>query len=308
VKSKSVKSVNQYKSVIIVCVSLFWPVCNAAAQLQDVKFNRVSGSNGVVLGKITCITSDRYGAMWFTDQTNRCVTRFDGTIMTRYQYDRKNLNTQGGKYPECIVADSAGFLWIGYYGLGLDRFDPATNIYTHFGHSDNDPESLSSDTISAILIDHLGKFWVGTDQGLNLLDEKSGKFTRYRHNPTDSLSLSHNKVRSLYEDKEGTLWVGTGIAWDRDNKGGLNRLNRERNNFTRYLHDPDNPNSLLDNKVRAILEDSHGNFWIGTRGNGIHKFDKKTGLIRRIPFNSDGAKSLIRPATISPQYSGEWYL
>ena len=272
---------NNLKSLVLVFFFVY-PGIKVAGQTHEIKFKNISGTNGVAIGKITGMTRDRHGVMWFTDQTNSCVTRFDGNTMTRYQYDPKTLNTPGGKYPECILADSAGFLWIGYYGMGLDRFDPETNTYVHYQHNANDPESLSSDTISAILIDRFGNFWAGTDRGLDRLDKKTGKFIRYQHNAADSSSLSHNKVRALYEDRDGTLWVGTGMNWDMDNTGGLNRFNRQQNNFTRYLHDPTNPHSLADNKVRSIFEDSHGNFWIGTKRNGIHLLDKKSGRIERI--------------------------
>jgi streptogramin lyase len=161
------------------------PFSRSAAQTHDLKFRLLPGANGVSLGKITGMTRDNHGAMWFTDQTNRCITRYDGNTMTRYQYDPKNINTAGGKYPECILADSAGFLWIGYYGMGIDRFDPESSSYTHYQHIANNPESLSSDTISALLIDHLGNLWAGTNRGLDLLDRKSGKVIRYHHNAAD---------------------------------------------------------------------------------------------------------------------------
>ena len=278
---------------------VFFPGLQSLAQSHEVKFTPLPGKNGVALGKIVGITRDRHGAMWFADQTNRCVTRFDGNTLTRY-YDPKNVNLPGLKNAECIMADSAGFLWIGYNGMGLKRFDPETNTYTHYEHNADDPESLSSNYVSVMLVDHLGNFWVGSQGGLDRLDQQSGKFIHYHHNASDPSSLSNNNVRSLFEDRQGTLWVGTGFTWDRNNQGGLNRFNRQQNNFTRYLHDPANAHSLIDNKVRAIFEDDHGNLWIGTRGNGIHLLDRKSGRIDRIPINTEGTKGLIRPPVTSP--------
>ena len=37
--------------------------------------------------------------------------------------------------------------------------------------------------------------------------------------------------------------------------------------------------------MRAIFEDSYGNFWIGTKGDGLHTMDRKTGLFTRIDYN-----------------------
>jgi ligand-binding sensor domain-containing protein len=47
--------------------------------------------------------------------------------------------------------------------------------------------------------------------------------------------------------------------------GGLNLFNRQQNKFIHYIHDPENPNSLSNDQVRAIYEDSIGRLWVGTR-------------------------------------------
>ena len=161
--------------------------------------------------------------------------------------------------------------------MGLDRFDPQANIFTHFRHDPNNPESLSNDSVTAVLVDHLGNIWVGSYGGLDLFDPKTGKFRHYE-STQDPSSLSSRMVRAIYEDREGTLWIGTGFPWDYDRTdGGLNRLDRKSGTFTRYRHDPNDPHSLINNKVRAIFEDSKGNFWIGTMGDGLHTMDRKTG-------------------------------
>ncbi len=98
-------------------------------------------------------------------------------------------------------------------------------------------------------------------------------FFHYRNNVNDPSSLSCNKVKAIYEDKQGTIWVGTGTTWaqyNRENEGGLNELNKKTGKFTRYMHNDKDPYSLIDNRVRAIFEDSRSNFWVGTAGDGLH--------------------------------------
>src|SRR4029079_16738393 len=126
------------------------------AQIQDVKFSLFSGTNGVTLGKINAMVIDTFGYPWIADQSNRCIIRFDGSHMTRYQNDPQNPNSLGGFYPECLFADSSGNIWVGFYGMGLDKFDPVTRQFTHYRHNKNDPGSLSNDTVNALLVDHLG--------------------------------------------------------------------------------------------------------------------------------------------------------
>ena len=280
-------------------ISLFFYATDSHAQTRDVKFIQVTGTNGVSLGKINSIVQDKYGFIWLSDQSNRCIIRYDGNRMTRYQNDPRNPNSLGGFYPECLFPDSSGNIWIGFYGMGLDKFDPVTRQFTHYRHNKNDPGSLSNDTVNALLVDHLGNTWVGTFGGLDLLNEKTGTFTHYRYKADDPSSLSSNIVRAIYEDRAGEIWVGTGFAFNPlSNEGGLNRFNRSTGKFTRYLHDPANPHSLINNKVRAIFEDSYGNFWVGTAGDGLHTMDRKTGLFTRHGYNPSRQDQLSRTPTM----------
>jgi len=265
------------------------------AQTQQLKFNEVNGINGVTLGKINSIVRDIHGVMWLSDQTYRSIIRYDGSRMTKFQNDPKNPNSLGGYYPECLFADSSGKIWIGFYGMGLDRFDPETGIFNHYRHQQNDPSSLANDSVTSILVDHLGNIWVGNYSGLDLLDPQTGKFKHYSHKEQDPASLSSNKIRALYEDHQGDLWIGTGLNWENNSEGGLNRFNRQTGTFTRFLNDPQNPQSLINNKVRAIFEDSRGTFWVGTAGDGLHTMDRKTGLFTRYTYDPAHADKLSRP-------------
>ena len=103
------------------------------------------------------------------------------------------------------------------------------------------------------------------------------------YNANDSTSISNNQVRAIYEDRQGTHldWNRQAFSWcrRRPEEGGLNRMNKKTGTFTRYLHDPNNIHSLVNNKVRAIFEDNQGVLWIGTAGNGLHKMDRQAGCI-----------------------------
>jgi len=264
------------------------------AQGRSLTFQYISDYNGVPLGKINAFTQDKYGYLWLSDQTNHCIIRFDGTGITRYFHDPSNTNSMGGHYPEALCPDSAGNIWIGYWGMGLDKFNPHTNTFTHYRHNKDDPKSLSSDSVSSLLIDREGTLWVGTQNGLNLLDEEKGIFHHFKHDPGKPKSISGNRIRSIVADREGEIWVGTGFIWYDFDKGGLNKFNKSTKDFTRFVHDPADPASISDNNVRCIFEDSFGNFWVGTGGIGIQTLDRKTGKFTRYPFDPDKPELLSR--------------
>jgi ligand-binding sensor domain-containing protein len=273
-----------------------------AAQNSDLKFTQINGVNGEPIGKIRNITQDPHGYMWFSGEGKRCIYRYDGNRIISFKHDIANPNSLGGVIINSVYADDAGLIWIGL-GEGLDKYNPATGIFKHYRHLANDPGSLSG-AATDVLKDRKGRLWVGTDNGLDRLDEKTGKFIHYKNEPGNPKSLSDNVVWNIYEDRQGVIWIATGFPFFKTDPdaGGLNRLNAD-GTFTRYMHDPKNPHSLISNKVRAIFEDSRGVFWVGTTGDGLHTMDRKTGRFERHLYNPDKPDQLSRPPLKKDQFA-----
>ena len=258
-------------------------IIDVPALSQKIIFNKVFPSEGKTFEHVTGIVQDQQGYMWFASKKG--LYRYDGYHMTSYKNNPLNSNSLVSNTLESICTDSAGIIWIGSLGAGLDRLDPSTGNFTHFHHNSKEPSSLSNDTVASLLCDHEGTLWVGTHGGLDRFDSRTNTFMHYRYDPNNPASISNNQVRSLYEDRQRTLWIGTGSPFP-DNggtpeEGGLNRFNKKNGKFIRYLHDPDNPNSLINNKVRAIFEDTRGIFWVGTARNGLHTMDRASGTFKR---------------------------
>src|SRR4051812_41820617 len=101
---------------------------------------------------------------------------------------------------------------------------------------------------------------------------------------------------TIYEDKQNAVWIGTGTSFkDYDSCGGLNKLNKKTGKFIRYMHDDKDLHSLIDNRVRAIFEDSRGNFWVGTAGDGLHTMDRTKGIFERHMYDPSYPDKLSRP-------------
>ena len=148
-----------------------------------------------------------------------------------------------------ILQCRRGYLWIGTYGGGLNRFDGQnfTNYSTKDGLSDN--------AVYSIIEDRQGNLWLGTDIGLNKYDGKS--FTPYLEK-----NVSKQKsIWAIFEDRNGDLWLGT-------YNNGLGRLNLKTNRFS-YLTTSD---GLVDNQILSITQDREGNLWIGTP-RGLSKYN-----------------------------------
>ena len=126
-------------------------------------------------------------------------------------------------------------------------------------------EGLSQSSVFAIYQDSVGFLWFGTQDGLNKYDGYTIEV--YRPIAGDENTLSAGDIQSIYEDQEGILWVGT-------NGWGLNRFNRETDQFTHYKYNSQNHASLSGNVVNVIYEDASGDLWFGTDG-GLNKYDRE---------------------------------
>ena len=274
----------------------------AHAQQNAAPFNprfEVFKLPGDLLGNsVQGIVQDGAGFLWFASQDG--LHRYDGQTFITYHYDPLNANSLSSDYIEYIFLDSKGVLWLAHWNSsGLTAFNPATETFTRYRHDPNNPETLSSNTISIIAEDRQGYIWIGGNSGLDRFDRETGKFKRFHHDPADPRSLSYNHVRGLYVDKKGTLWVGTGFTWDdadpQQKRGGLNRYDPKTETFTRYLHDLNDPKSIAHNHVRAMLEDSRGNFWVGTGGDGLHLMDREKGTFNCLEYDPANPAKLSRP-------------
>jgi PAS domain S-box-containing protein len=216
------------------------------------------------------IYEDQYGILWIgifgggLDRFDREKGRF-----IHYRNSPDDPFSLSNDKVRSIYEDRSGSLWIGTDG-GLDRFDREKGRFIHYRNSPDDPFSLSNNLVLSIYEDRSGTLWIGNDYGgINKFDRGKAKFVHCKKELNNSNSLSSDIIYSIYETNDGgerILWIGT-------EGGGLNKYNRGKKQFTHYQSDPNNPNSINDNNVRAIVEDRSRTLWIGTT-NGLCQFDR----------------------------------
>lgn len=248
---------------------------------------------GEIGNDIQAIAQDSFGFMWFGSQFG--LHRWDGYKLKTYLKDPEDSTSLASDYIESIYVSKDGTVWVGHWGNGLDRFDHETETFRHYNLNLGDPKHNGNNLVASMTEDRNGHLWIGTGNGVLRMDVHTGKLKLFQHDPDNASSLSFNVCRALFVDSEGTLWLGTGFPWGRNPSGGLNRFRPETEDFVRYQHDPNNPNSLTNDKVTALFEDSKGNFWVGTCGDGLHLMDRKSGKFQRLRQDTTNPNQLCGP-------------
>jgi diguanylate cyclase (GGDEF)-like protein len=207
--------------------------------------------------------------MWFCTQDG--LYRFDGYTLTSFKTASQPRCGIAGNWTTDMAQDRHGRLWIASSN-GLTCYDPIDNRFTIFRHDHTNPNSLSDDDISCLLIDRAGNVWVGTNNGgLNQLAADGRSFLHSGNSPRPPFSTAGKFIRVLCQDHNDALWIGT--------QEGLVCVESARHGrVTRYRHSPAAADSLTDDEVMAITEDRNDTLWIGTNNGGLDRFDARHGV------------------------------
>jgi len=246
---------------------------------------------------VYAIYEDRSGDLWIGGGGGG-LNRFNRERETFDHYRNEAGRSLGltNAVVNTIGEDRDGYLWLG--GDSLRKYDKRTGRTKVFFHQADNPNSLSSNSITVIFADQKGAVWIGTMNGLNQLAPSinSGQapseaeefdcvketFKRYLHDPANPHSLGHNYIKTIFADHSGNLWIGTA--------DGLNRLDPATGVFTRYHEKDGLPNTF----IYGVLGDARGNLWMSTnrglstlrqaqgavlsRAEGFRNYDLQDGL------------------------------
>jgi signal transduction histidine kinase/ligand-binding sensor domain-containing protein/ActR/RegA family two-component response regulator len=236
----------------------------AAAQARiasaTARFDQLGVQDGLSQSVVRAVFQDRRGFIWIGTQDG--LDRFDGYHVTVIDHDADNANSLPGSVINAIAETTGAggaILWVGT-SRGLAAYDVTHERFSRYTHHPRDENSLSADSVTALLTDSRGHVWVGTPAGLDRLDPATRTFTRYS---TRTAGIAA-PVNALVEDAAGAIWVGTADGLFRSAPTG---------DAVRFAHLPGDPQSLASNAVRALHIDRSGRLWIGTDGGGLDRLD-----------------------------------
>jgi streptogramin lyase len=154
---------------------------------------------------VTFITEDKKGTLWIATMGGG-VNNYNYNTKTFEKYKKNNndnINTINDWVTE-ITETSNGEIWITtYYGAYL--ISKEKEEFLHFRHAEDDPKSISSNSVVTIFEDSRHNLWFGIESGLNIYNKDSSNFSFY----TEEDGLPNNAIKGILEDDHGNLWLST---------------------------------------------------------------------------------------------------
>jgi diguanylate cyclase (GGDEF)-like protein len=189
-------------------------------------------------------------------------------IIDRLRHDPSLESTPGGDRIGALLRDRSGVVWVGTWGQGLARHDPATRAFRRLQHSPSRPDGLTHPAVVRALETRDGAIWAGTNgNGVDLFDPRLRRIGGHRPDPRDPGALSDGSVTCLAEGPDGSVWVAT-------LNGALHRLRPGARRFERLTVEQGLPGGA----IRALTFGPRGELWIGA-GEGLARLDPVTSKV-----------------------------
>ncbi|WP_205508920.1 hybrid sensor histidine kinase/response regulator transcription factor [Longitalea arenae] len=209
----------------------------------------------------------------FEDKENRVWVNLKGggfgyydslTDKVAYFYNEPNApDKQFSNIVNSLYYEPSGILWLRTIERGIEKITFQRNPFEQQLLM-NPAAFISDNEVRGLWEDRKKRLWIGAKGG-NLYVRQNGKDLDklFVNMPPQGFGL----VYSIMQDRTGAVWLGT-------KKHGLYKavpLNKEETRYKlyHYMHDPNDPTSLSNNEIYALLEDKAGRIWVGSFENGL---------------------------------------
>lgn len=128
--------------------------------------------------------------------------------------------------------------------------------------------SIMDGVVTAVALDAHGFVWAGGATGVARYD--GYQFARFQLKADGDAPEVISAVTTITAGRDGRVWMGLASV-------GMAALDPRTGRSVFYRHDPNNPQSLAEGMVRAIVSDGADGFWIGLQGGGLDHFHPGSG-------------------------------
>lgn len=228
---------------------------------------------------------DRQQQVWFS--TNKLgIYKLNIETQSIKYFFVKTEDESTTNYPpkSIIIEDKNNRMWVQPWGGGFSLYNSETDELEPFYNNAAAGNWKFSNLAHSAVSDRQGNMWISTrSHGLEKIVFEKNYFRTLSINPSENAVVA-NDVRAVLEDREGNLWVST-----KDRR--ITVYDKQRNLLGRFSLEGDiRPDAMMPAGVYTIFQDKDGIIWMGTKGAGVIRIQKKgtswvTEQFRRDPSN-----------------------
>jgi len=255
------------KLLITVCIFSCLNISTSYANIIDnIKFKNITIEDGLSQSSIKTIYQDSKGYIWIGTEDG--LNRYNGYEFKQYKYDEYDKNSIANNYIVNIIEDKNGYIWVSTKS-GVSRIDTDKDEIKNYYPEKNNGNLLDSSTWRLLHTTEDKLIVLGTN-GVNLYDEEKDTF--------NIMSIKENKLNISYmhseiEDSNGHIWIGT--------DKGLVELDKDFNLVKSYQ------DTIGEIAIYNIYDDSKGNLWVCTLGNGLFRINLNDKSIKNYKNNEN---------------------
>lgn len=155
---------------------------------------------------VRTIYEDHQGRIWVGTRNGLNLLDEDGKSFRRFL-----METGEGEAPphnfiySAIYQDREENLWVGTYGGGLCKMNVEEGDCISYHNDSEDPTTISDNIVFSISEDDQGRFWIGTNSGLNMFYPATESFRRFGV----SEGLANEVIYGILPDDENRIWLST---------------------------------------------------------------------------------------------------
>jgi len=285
-------------------------------------FERISNKEGFNQNTVNAIEQDKYGFLWYA--TPNGLIRYDGYAFKTYSTQSNSQDAISSNNVTYLFNDKDGILWIGTnvgvniyipslerfftvpikYNIDVTKIDSKKDGYVWITSSKELIRCKLKDLkegvfdVSENILDakdreiHINTFTFGLNNSIILGTNKGLKKVSYQSETQIVKSeIPGSEDFSFFNDKEITeiikvdniFWIGT--------SEGLYSSNLDSS--SKYLIKKIQvPNQDSDFFVNGLFNDSENAIWIGTKGDGLYKFNPILNSFKHFNYDAKNKKSI----------------
>ncbi|MBB2149459.1 hybrid sensor histidine kinase/response regulator transcription factor [Pedobacter gandavensis] len=235
---------------------------------------------GISHNVVSSIIADKNDNLWIgTEGGGLNYLDLRTQRFTNYKLKASDPGSLGSDLVKVIYKDRGGDIWVGTHGGGLNLFDPHTRTFKRF-FINGDNIKVTRSELVALLEDHKGAFWTGSQTGIRIFTKASGQLKPYPELPV-LRSIQNNNIKVLFEDSKQNIWIAS--------TKGLFLLSKNRQQLQSFKL-PQGSNSVNNNAnyINCIQEDAKGNIWVGLYYGGLSKYDGEKKRFIKTYTTADG--------------------